>query len=171
MAEAIRFPRPEALAHSAAAAVALCVGDSAVAVEEARASVAAAEAASARIEPAMSRIVLGRALTHAADFDAYGAPRHRDRAEHELRKLGRRISRRTAPGRGQGLEALSGRELEVAQLEVARLVVDRRTNAEIAAALFLSLETVETHLRNIFRKLGVSSRVEVARAVELQVRA
>ena len=68
-----------------------------------------------------------------------------------------------APNRhpGAGLTALSGRELEV-----ARLVVDRRTNPEIAAELFLSLKTVESHMRNIFSKLGVSSRVEVARAAE-----
>jgi DNA-binding CsgD family transcriptional regulator len=56
---------------------------------------------------------------------------------------------------------LTGRELEV-----ARLVVDRRTNPEIAAELFLSLKTVETHMRNIFRKLDAGSRVEVARIVE-----
>ena len=52
------------------------------------------------------------------------------------------------------------------ELELARLVVDRKTNSEIAAALFLSQKTVESHLRNIFRKLGISSRVELARAVE-----
>ena len=71
--------------------------------------------------------------------------------------------RRTRPGQGNGVgvASLTGRELEV-----ARLVVDRRTNPEIAEALFLSEKTVETHLRNIFRKLQVSSRVEVARAVE-----
>ena len=45
-------------------------------------------------------------------------------------------------------------------------MVDRRTNAEIAAELFLSTKTVESHIRNLFHKLGVSSRVEVARAVE-----
>ena len=60
-----------------------------------------------------------------------------------------------------GVDSLTERELEL-----ARLVVDRKTNPEIAAALFLSQKTVETHLRNIFRKLGVASRVELARAVE-----
>ena len=56
---------------------------------------------------------------------------------------------------------MTGREREI-----ARLVADRRTNAQIAAALFLARKTVETHIRNLFQKLGVSSRVEVARAVE-----
>jgi DNA-binding NarL/FixJ family response regulator len=49
---------------------------------------------------------------------------------------------------------------------VARLLVDRRTNREIAAELFVSLKTVEAHVRNLFRELDVSSRVEVARTVE-----
>jgi DNA-binding CsgD family transcriptional regulator len=71
------------------------------------------------------------------------------------------VYRRTATTTASGLESLTERELEV-----ARLVVDRRTNGEIAATLFLSKKTVETHLRNIFAKLGVSSRVELARAVE-----
>jgi DNA-binding CsgD family transcriptional regulator len=51
-------------------------------------------------------------------------------------------------------------------VEVARLIVDRRTNAQIAAALFLSTKTVDTHIRNPFHKLGVSSRVDVARPIE-----
>ena len=84
-------------------------------------------------------------------------------AERELGKLGRRPHRRTRAGRsdGTGIAPLSGRELQV-----ARLVVDRKTNPQIAAELFLSQKTVETHLRNIFRKLDVSSRVELARVVE-----
>jgi DNA-binding NarL/FixJ family response regulator len=40
------------------------------------------------------------------------------------------------------------------------------TNREIAAALFLSDKTIESHVRNIFMKLGVSSRVDVAKTVE-----
>ena len=45
-------------------------------------------------------------------------------------------------------------------------MVDRKTNREIAGELFVSLKTVEAHMRNLFRKLGVSSRVEVARVIE-----
>jgi len=44
--------------------------------------------------------------------------------------------------------------------------VDRKTNGEIASELFLSPKTVETHIRNMFRKLDASSRVEIARTVE-----
>ena len=62
---------------------------------------------------------------------------------------------------GAGLEQLTEREREIAEL-----VCDRHTNRQIAAELFVSEKTVETHLRNIFAKLGVGSRVEVARAVE-----
>jgi len=49
---------------------------------------------------------------------------------------------------------------------VARLVADRKTNPEIAAELFLSQKTVETHLRNIFHKMDLTTRVALARAVE-----
>ena len=45
-------------------------------------------------------------------------------------------------------------------------VTDRLTNPQIADKLFLSKKTVESHIRNLFVKLGASSRVEVARIVE-----
>ena len=56
------------------------------------------------------------------------------------------------------------------ELEIAGLVTDRMTNREIATALFLSDKTIESHIRNIFHKLGVSSRVDVARTVERERR-
>ena len=84
--------------------------------------------------------------------------------ERELRRLGhRRLYRRTRAGKrdGTGVELLTERELQV-----ARLIVDRKTNPQIAGELFLSQKTVETHVRNLFVKLDVGLRVEVARVVE-----
>jgi DNA-binding NarL/FixJ family response regulator len=173
----VGLPMATAWSDRAAAAVALDAGEPALAAERAVASAAAADRAGAAVEAACSRTLAGRALAQAgdddraatelqhaaADFDACGALRYRDEAERELRKQGHHIHRRTRPGMadGRGLETLTERELEV-----ARLVVGRKTNAEIAAELFLSVKTVEAHMRNLFRKLDVSSRVEVARLVE-----
>ena len=170
----------DAMADRSAAAVALHVGDSDFAAERALASASAADEVGAPVEAALSRTLAGRALAQAgrperavveleraaAELHALGALRYRAAAERELRRLGRRVHRRTRPGKvdSVGVESLTERELQV-----ARLVVDRRTNSEIADELFLSPKTVETHLRNIFRKLAVSSRVEVARAVERAV--
>jgi DNA-binding NarL/FixJ family response regulator len=175
-AAASGFPLAQAWADRAAALVALHGGDAAGAHDRALASAGAAEAVGAPIESALSRTIAGRALARdgqvdravtelrraAAAFEACGALRYRELAERELGKLGRRPHRRTRAGKadGRGVERLTERELQVTQL-----VVDRKTNAEIAADLFLSRKTVETHLRNIFRKLGVTSRVELARAV------
>jgi DNA-binding NarL/FixJ family response regulator len=178
-AVAARFGTPfaVALAERARAATMLAADDAATAAELALASAERADEAGAAIDSALARTLAGRALARAGDterataeleraatqLDAVGAHRYRDEAERELRKLGRPIHRRTRRGRSDapGLEALTGRELEI-----ARLVVGRRTNPEIAAELFLSIKTVETHMRNIFRKLGAASRVEVARIVE-----
>jgi DNA-binding CsgD family transcriptional regulator len=176
-AAAVRLPLPVAWSDRAAAAVALHAGDPARAAERALASAVAAEHAGAPIEAALSRTLAGCALARlgqrdravaeleraAAAFDQCGALRYRDEAERELGKLGRRTHRRTRSGKadGIGVESLTERELQI-----ARLLVDRKTNPEIAAELFLSQKTVETHIHNMFRKLGGASRVEIARAVE-----
>lgn len=165
-----------AWADRAQARILLDGGDAEAAAQRALASVAAAEGVKARFEAAIGRIVAGQALAAAGArdqavselglaaeiLDACGAVRYRDQAEHELRRLGQGRAR-TPRGRstGAGVASLTDRELQV-----AHLVVDRKTNPEIAAELVLSLKTVETHLRHIFGKLGVTSRVEVARAIE-----
>ena len=79
-----------------------------------------------------------------------------------LRHLGD-VQRHSARGErdGGGIASLTRREREIAEL-----VWDRRTNREIAETLFLSAKTVESHLRNIFVKTRVSSRVDLAREVE-----
>lgn len=167
---------PQALATRTRAAVQLAQGDAAGAAGSAAASVAAAEAGGAPLEAAFSRTLLGRALAAAGQraeaitalraaeqaLDAFGSHRPRDEARRELRRLGARAEPRgPATAADGGLDALTRRELEV-----AGLITDRLTNREIAATLFLSDKTVESHVRNLFVKLGVSSRVDVARAVE-----
>ena len=176
-ATAAQLPLAAAWADRAAAAVALSSGNRTRATEKALMSATSADEVGAPIEAALSRTLAGRALAQAgrrdcataelkravAELDRCGALRYRNEAERELRKLGHSIHRRTRPGKtdGVGVGSLTERELQI-----ARLVVDRKTNSEIAAALFLSPKTIETHLRNIFRKLNVFSRAEVARAVE-----
>jgi DNA-binding NarL/FixJ family response regulator len=176
-AAAMLLPLAAAWADRAAAAVALHAGDPARAARRALASATAADQAGAPIEAALSRALAGRAFGQAGErdlaivellravaaLDACGALHYRRSAERELGTLGHRPYRRTRPGKtGQpGIESLTERELQV-----ARLVVDRKTNPEIAAELFLSQKTVETHLRNIFNKMAVANRVALARAVE-----
>jgi DNA-binding CsgD family transcriptional regulator/Flp pilus assembly protein TadD len=55
--------------------------------------------------------------------------------------------------------------LTASELRVARLAVEGMTNREIAQALFLTENTIETHLRSIFRKLEIRSRSQLARAL------
>jgi ATP/maltotriose-dependent transcriptional regulator MalT len=159
------------------AVLALDAGDPDTAAALALEAAKAAHSVGVIVESALSRALAGRALAaagrtdeataelqRAADrLDACGAARYRDETERELRKLGRVVHRRTRRGASAG-EALA--ELSERELEVGRLVVDRKTNREIAGELFVSLKTVETHMRNLFRKLNVSSRVEVARTIE-----
>lgn len=177
LADAQGLRMPASMADRAEAALTLDGGEPGRAAELALAAAVAASEAGVPVEAAIARMLAGRALAAAghkdraaaelaaaaAAFESYGALGRRDAAERELGRLGRRPHRRTRRGKsdGVGMESLTERELEV-----ARLVVDRKTNAQIAQELFLSPKTVESHIRHLFQKLEVSSRVEVARVVE-----
>lgn len=88
-----------------------------------------------------------------ATFERLGADPWAETARRELRATGLRIR---SP-RADDAERLTPRELEIA-LKVA----EGSTNREVAASLFLSLKTVEHHLRVAYRKLGVRSRSQLA---------
>lgn len=53
-------------------------------------------------------------------------------------------------------------QLTRAELRVVHLVVEGHSNPEIAARLSISRHTVESHLKNVFAKLGVTSRTQLA---------
>ncbi|MFB8275338.1 AAA family ATPase [Nocardia colli] len=87
-------------------------------------------------------------LAHEA-FSAFGAEAFTGRAAAELRATGEQTRSRSTPD----VETLT-----VQEIHIARLVADGATSKEVAAKLFLSPRTVDAHLRNIFRKLGINSR-------------
>jgi DNA-binding CsgD family transcriptional regulator len=170
---------PTMLAARTRAAVQLARGEPGEATRAAERSVAAGRAIGATLQAAYSLSVLGRALAAAGDrnravrelreaertLDTCGSVRAREEARRELRRLGARIEIRGPAAGDSGIESLSKREREICDL-----ITDRMTNKEIAAQLFLSAKTIESHVRNIFVKLGVASRVEVARVIERERR-
>ncbi|HEY2491052.1 MAG TPA: LuxR C-terminal-related transcriptional regulator, partial [Streptosporangiaceae bacterium] len=91
-----------------------------------------------------------------AMFEAMGMEAFASRARAELRATGERAR----PRRPGAPEVLTPQEEQI-----ARLVAEHLTNREIAARLFISASTVEYHLRKIFRKLGASSRAQLARTL------
>ena len=96
-----------------------------------------------------ARTTLEEALS---EFERLGAALWAERARAELARIGGRTS--------------SADELTPSERRVAELVVEGRTNREVAAALFLTKRTVETHLTHVYAKLGVRSRTELARHFE-----
>ena len=84
-----------------------------------------------------------------------------------LASRGLRVLPRSAAA-GGGIERLGseGGELTAREGEVLELLQDGRTNSEIAEVLSIGVETVRTHARSIYRKLGVPSRRELARMAQ-----
>jgi DNA-binding CsgD family transcriptional regulator len=93
-----------------------------------------------------ARQTLTQAVT---GFDRLGATLWTEQARAELGRIGGRTSSRD--------------ELTPSEQRIAALVADGRTNKEVAAALVVSVHTVEAALTQVYRKLDVRSRTELAR--------
>ena len=159
-----RLSRP-AVAGDAARIDALVqaqTGDLDAAVQSARAAVAAHGVSPLRLELARSLLALGRierrrkarkearsALQRALQLaKECGHQPLAAQIEHELPRLA---------------ATRSGSDLTATEQRVADLISTGATNRDVAAALFVSVRTVETHVASIYRKLGVRTRVELMR--------
>jgi DNA-binding CsgD family transcriptional regulator len=97
---------------------------------------------------------LGEAL---ATFEALGCVPDIARVKGELRRAG------VGFGHRRGRKGY-GDELSPREQEILEMISEGRTSREVAASLFLSPRTVDSHVRRIMQKLGVSSRRELSRA-------
>ncbi|GAB2922769.1 LuxR family transcriptional regulator [Micromonospora polyrhachis] len=91
----------------------------------------------------------------AETFQRLGVPVWTQQAMAELRAAGATVPAPT----------VDVRTLTAQQLRIARLVVEGATNREVAARLHLSPRTIDHHMRNIFHRLGLRSRMELARVL------
>jgi LuxR family transcriptional regulator, maltose regulon positive regulatory protein len=76
----------------------------------------------------------------------------------------------SAGARARGAAGLFVDPISEREIEVLCLLASGTPNREIAARLYVSLDTVKTHLKHVYNKLGVHSRTQaVARAKELDL--
>ncbi|HEX2503925.1 MAG TPA: helix-turn-helix transcriptional regulator, partial [Miltoncostaeaceae bacterium] len=110
-----------------------------------------------RLRRARKRVRAREELRMALDaFDRLGAAPWSDLARTELAATGETARKRDP----STLDDLTPQELQI-----GLLLAQGRTTREAAAALFLSPKTIEYHLRNAYRKLGIHSRDELAAAL------
>jgi len=152
---------PAALAERYRGQVEILNGEVDAGRERLARSAAACDALGLPFEAAVSRLeaaTVESTREALATFEALGATRYADRARRTLRSLGVRLP-----------AARSGRapdqQLSRREMEVAGLVAEGLTNAEIAERLVLSVRTVESHLDHVYARLGLSSRAALTRWV------
>ncbi|MFB6518060.1 helix-turn-helix transcriptional regulator [Streptomyces sp. NPDC056401] len=136
-------------------------------------AVAVLEPSPARLEYAKALADLGAALRRAGRrvqardplrraldlATTCGATPLADRAREELLAAGARPRRSTLTG---------PHSLTPSEQRVARLAATQATNREIAQALFITPKTVEVHLGRIYRKLGITTRTQLADALDVR---
>ncbi len=114
-----------------------------------------------RLRRAKHRAEAREPLTAALDaFERLGARPWAERARSELRATGGPAGGRRAPAAAE--------QLTPHELQIALLVAQGMTNREAAAALFLSPKTIEYHLGQIYRKLDVRGRAQLARFMAME---
>jgi DNA-binding NarL/FixJ family response regulator len=89
-----------------------------------------------------------------AIFETLGVSPWMERAQAGIRASGGTSHRR---------DTLVFDQLTPQEVQVARLITEGMTNRDAATHLYLSPRTIEFHLRNIYTKLGITSRTELAR--------
>jgi DNA-binding CsgD family transcriptional regulator len=151
---------PNAIAAQARGAVDLAEGDAQAAIGPLRRAFAVWQRIEAPYAAARVRVLIGLACHTLSDED--GAGLEIDAARSVFQRLGAmpdlaRIDSLMKANRSGHANRLTPRELQV-----LRLVSAGKTNATIAAELFLSERTVERHLSNIFTKLDLSTRTAAA---------
>jgi LuxR family maltose regulon positive regulatory protein len=162
---------------SLAAATLLDVrGDRAAAADAAHVAVGLARKGAGILEVAKAMLVRAKILEDLGDHETAAASRHeasallRGRADAETAQMVLTAAQRskcvTASPRNQ--EDMVGEELTAKEHEVLRLLATRLSRREIGQRLYVSLNTVKTHQRALYRKLGVENRnAAVIRAREL----
>ena len=137
-------------------------GDLDTAADLARAAVAAHGSSPLRPELARSLLVLGQIERRRK---ARSQSRDALRRAHELAaEMGHRPLLAQIEQELPRVTAVrSGSELTATERRVADLIATGATNRDAAAALFVSVRTIETHVASIYRKLGVRTRAELAR--------
>jgi DNA-binding CsgD family transcriptional regulator len=155
-AHALLAAQPRAAAAEAGQA-ARSFADAGLVIDAGRARLRAGQAYAAAGDGVRARTELAAGAKAFADC---GARTLHAAAVREQRRLGVRVPGPAAAGRAAGPHGLTQRELEV-----VTLVREGCTNQQIAESLFVSIRTVETHLSHVFTKLGVTSRINLLKAL------